>query len=84
MSDVVITCIILHNICIFSKNRFDSKWIQIGEDDLEQRINERVAMKLELRGKWAVIGEVRKRKRIGREGPSRIVENDHGAVAKAF
>ena len=83
--DVVAACIVLHNICILSTDQFDREWIQIGEDELERRINEgEVAAGQELRGEQVAIAEVRRRIGIGRDEPVRIVEEDHGEAAKAF
>ena len=38
--DMVAACIVLHNICILSKDKFDREWIQIGEEDLERIITD--------------------------------------------
>ena len=38
--DMVAACIILHNICILSRDKFDREYIQIGEEDLERRITD--------------------------------------------
>ena len=28
MTDIVATCIILHNMCIIGKDKFDMKWVE--------------------------------------------------------
>jgi hypothetical protein len=36
--DVISTCIIVHNICILSKNAFDRTWIEDVEKELQSQL----------------------------------------------
>jgi hypothetical protein len=38
ISDVVSTCIILHNICILLKDAFDRTWIEDVEKELQSQL----------------------------------------------
>jgi hypothetical protein len=50
--DVVSTCIILHNICILSKDAFDRTWIEDIEKELQSQL-----MQGELREASKLCGE---------------------------
>ena len=43
MADVVVTCIILHNMCIIENNKFDIEWIEETKRELNRRINSRLS-----------------------------------------
>ena len=42
MTDIVATCIILHNICTIRKDKFDIEWIEEAERELNRRIHNRI------------------------------------------
>lgn len=83
--NVVVACMDLLNTCIFSKYKFDEQQNRIGEDDLEQKINEgEVFTRQDLRGKRVAIAIVRRKIGTKKDQLIRIVEEDHGLAAKAF
>lgn len=40
VADIVSTCIVLHNLCIITKDKFDATWIDEAEVELKKRIEE--------------------------------------------
>jgi hypothetical protein len=40
VADIVLTCIVLHNLCIITKDKFDSIWIEEAEAKLRKRVND--------------------------------------------
>ena len=40
MTDIVSTCIVLHNLCIITKDKFDAIWLEEAEVELHKRVEE--------------------------------------------
>ena len=60
MIDIVATYIMLHNICIIDKNKFDMKWIQKIESEFEKWINNRsLRERQEIKNRIIIISEVK-------------------------
>jgi hypothetical protein len=75
MADIVSTCIVLHNLCIITKDKFDAIWIDEAEVELKKRV-EGGTMKggQVLRGQQASIDEVK----------SRIYKSDRRRITRNF
>ena len=60
MTNVIVTCIVLHNICTIGNDKFDIEWIEEVERELSRRIENRSLREgQEMRAELAAIGEVR-------------------------
>ena len=74
MADIVSTCIILYNLCIITKDKFDAIWIEEAEVELYKRVEEiMVKGKQVLRGEKTSIDEVKAR--ILKSGITRTFQN---------
>jgi hypothetical protein len=40
VADIVSTCIVLHNLCIITNDKFDSIWIEEAEAELKKRVDD--------------------------------------------
>jgi hypothetical protein len=77
MSDIVTTCIVLHNICIVNNEGIKEDWIIEAESKLARRIIEGdVREGSELRGEKAEIAEVRRRILTKEDMPIADEKND--------
>ena len=62
MSDIVATCVVLHNLCIVNKKGIEEEWIVEAENKLSRRIGERkIRESSKVWGEMARIAEVNKR-----------------------
>jgi hypothetical protein len=62
VADIVSTCIILHNLCIITKDKFDSIWIEEAEAELKKWVDDgTVKGNQVLRGERASIDEIKAR-----------------------
>jgi hypothetical protein len=60
MADIVSTCIVLHNLCIITKDKFDSIWNEEVEAELKKRVDDGTVKGGQvLRGEWTSIDEVK-------------------------
>ena len=74
MADIVSTCIVLHNLCITTKDKFDAIWIEEAEVELHKRVEEGTVKGGQvLRGEQASIDEVKAR--ILKSGTTRTFQN---------
>lgn len=74
MADIVSTCIVLHNLCIITKDKFDAIWIEEAEVELHKRVEEGTVKGGQvLRGEQASIDEVKAR--ILKSGTTRTFQN---------
>jgi hypothetical protein len=76
------TCIILHNLCIITKGKFDSIWIEESEAELKKWVDDGTMKGSEvLRGEHASINEIRIQ--ILKFDGGRIIQNDEIEEADA-
>jgi hypothetical protein len=60
VADIVSTCIVLHNLCINTKDKFDSNWIEEVEAELKKWVEDGMVKGGQvLRGERASIDEVK-------------------------
>ena len=60
MTNVVATCIVLHNMCTIENDKFDIEWIEEAEREFNRRIYNRLLREgQEMRAELAAIGEIR-------------------------
>jgi hypothetical protein len=60
VADIVSTCIVLHNLCIITKNKFDSIWIEEADVELKKLVDDGTVKGGQvLRGERASIDEVK-------------------------
>jgi NACalpha-BTF3-like transcription factor len=60
VADIVSTCIVLHNLCIITKDKFDSIWIEEVEVELKKLVDDGTVKGGQvLRGERASIDEVK-------------------------
>ncbi len=75
MADIVSTCIVLHNLCIITKDKFDAIWIDEAEVELKKRVEDGTMKGGQvLRGQQASIDEVK----------SRIFKSDRRIITRNF
>jgi hypothetical protein len=74
VANIMSTCIFLHNLCIITKDKFDSIWIEEVEAELKKRIDDGTVKGGQvLRGEQASIDEVKAR--ILKSNVRRIIQN---------
>ena len=74
MADIVSTCIVLHNLCIITMDKFDAIWIEETEVKLHKRVEEGTMKGGQvLRGERISIDEVKIR--ILKCGTTRTFQN---------
>jgi hypothetical protein len=62
VADIVSTCIVLHNLCIITKDKFDSIWIEEVEVELMKRVDDGTVKGSQvLQGERASIDEIKTR-----------------------
>ena len=62
IADIVSTCIVLHNLCIITKDKFDTIWIEEAEVELKKRVEDGTVKGGQvLQGEKSSIEEVRAR-----------------------
>jgi hypothetical protein len=73
MADIVSTCIVLHNLCIITKDKFDSNWIKEVEAELKKWVDDGTVKGGQvLQGERASIDEVKAR--ILKSDVSKIIQ----------
>jgi hypothetical protein len=74
MADIVSTCIVLHNLCIITKDKFDSNWIKEVEAELKKWVDDGTVKGGQvLQGERASIDEVKAR--ILKSDVKRTIQN---------
>ena len=74
MADIVSTCIVLHNLCIITNDKFDAIWIEKAAVELHKRVEEGTVKGGQvLQGEQTSIDEVKTR--ILKSGTTRTFQN---------